>query len=54
VPGQAVEIDVRDNTIVITPRPTPRECWEAAFARSRPRTAEDLWEGIPPGEAWDK
>ncbi|MCZ7562513.1 MAG: AbrB/MazE/SpoVT family DNA-binding domain-containing protein [Burkholderiales bacterium] len=53
-PGQAVEIDVRGNTIVISPRATPREGWEAAFARSRPRAVEDLCKGIPPGEGWDK
>jgi antitoxin MazE len=53
-PGQAVEIDVRGNTIVIRPRPNPREGWEAAFARFRPRKKEDLWEGIPPSEGWDK
>jgi antitoxin MazE len=53
-PGQAVEIDVRDKKIVITPRPNPREGWEAAFARSRPGKPEDLWEGVPVNEGWDK
>lgn len=53
-PGQAVEIDVRDRKIVITPRLNPRQGWEAAFARSRPRKTEDLWQGVPLAEGWDK
>ena len=49
-----VELAVENQTLVIRRARKPREGWEAAFARSRPRTVEDLWQGIPPGEGWDK
>lgn len=51
--GDAVEIELTPNAIVLRPGAQPRADWAQRFAAA-PGVAEDLWEGVPPAEAWDK
>ncbi|OGA25951.1 MAG: hypothetical protein A3I01_01515 [Betaproteobacteria bacterium RIFCSPLOWO2_02_FULL_65_24] len=55
--GQAVDIDVRQKTIVITPKAAAslRAQWDARFARAGARRVrENLWGDVPLDEAWDR
>ena len=53
-PGAAVEITVIDSGLLITPARKPREGWEVAATEAAKQQHEDLWEGMPVGEAWDE
>jgi antitoxin MazE len=52
--GQRVRLEVVEDTIVIHPERRVREGWKAAFAKAGVPDAEDLWQGVPHDEAWDK
>ena len=52
--GQRVRLEVVEDTIVIRPERKVRHGWKEAFAKSGAPDTEDLWQGVPPDEAWDK
>jgi antitoxin MazE len=52
--GQSVRLEVVQDTIVISPERNVRQGWKEAFARAGAQESEDLWQGVPQDEAWDK
>ena len=52
--GQRVRLEVVEETIVIHPERNVRQRWKAAFAKAGAPDAEDLWQGVPHDEVWDK
>jgi len=52
--GQRVRLEVVEDTIVIRPDRKVRQGWKEAFARAGAADSEDLWQGVPQDEAWDK
>lgn len=52
--GQSVRLEVVEDTIVIRPERKVRKGWKEAFVRAGAPDAEDLWQGVPHDEAWDK
>lgn len=52
--GQRVRLEVVEDAIVIHPERNVRQGWKAAFARAGAPDTEDLWQGVPHDEAWDK
>jgi antitoxin MazE len=52
--GQRVRLEVVEDTIVIRPERKVRQGWKEAFANAGAPAAEDLWQGVPHDEAWDK
>jgi len=52
--GQRVRLEVVEDTIVIHPEREARQGWASAFARAGAADTEDLWQGVPHDEAWDK
>ena len=53
-PGQRVRLEVVEDTIVIHPERKARQGWKAVFANAGAPDVEDLWQGVPHDEAWDK
>ena len=52
--GQRVHLQVVEDTIVIRPERKVRHGWKEAFANAGAPDTEDLWQGVPHDEAWDK
>lgn len=52
--GQSVRLEVVQETIVISHERNVRQGWKEAFARATAQESEDLWQGVPQDEAWDK
>ena len=52
--GQRVRLEVVEDTIVIRPEHKVRRGWKEAFAKAGAPGSEDLWQGVPHDEAWDK
>ncbi len=52
--GQRVRLEVVEDTIVIRPERKVRQGWKEAFTRAGAPDTEDLWQGVPHDEAWDK
>ena len=51
--ASALSIKAKGDSIVLRPVHAPRAGWSEAFA-SEKGAHEDLWAGVPAGEAWDK
>lgn len=52
--GQRVRLEVVEDAIVIRPERTVRHGWKEAFLSAGALDTEDLWQGVPHDEAWDK
>ena len=52
--GQRVRLEVVEETIVIHPEREARQGWSLAFSKAGAPDSEDLWQGVPHDEAWDK
>ena len=51
--ASALSIKAKGDSIVLRPVHEPRAGWSAAFAADE-AMPEELWGGVPAGEAWDK
>ena len=50
--ASTLSIQAKGGSIVLRPVHAPRAGWAAAFA-AQPAGADDLWDGLPPADAWD-